>query len=142
MGISRNEREIITPFLAGIDSLSFIKQKDTIIAFSTRCVEDIATVQQTLNVRKSGVAIGIIKGKDLVPHHELALSFIVNPNMSFYKFTYENAVRYLKRSELPAGMSNRGWTLARYNNLNIGWMKVLPNRINNYYPTEWRILKH
>jgi NOL1/NOP2/fmu family ribosome biogenesis protein len=29
----------------------------------------------------------------------------------------------------------------RYNGLGLGWAKILPNRMNNYYPQEWRILK-
>jgi NOL1/NOP2/fmu family ribosome biogenesis protein len=31
--------------------------------------------------------------------------------------------------------------LAAYEEFNLGWLKVLPARINNYYPAEWRILK-
>jgi len=29
----------------------------------------------------------------------------------------------------------------QYGGLNLGWIKVLPGRINNYYPKEWRILR-
>jgi NOL1/NOP2/fmu family ribosome biogenesis protein len=29
----------------------------------------------------------------------------------------------------------------QYENRNLGWIKVLPQRSNNYYPKEWRILK-
>ncbi|MBK6995726.1 MAG: hypothetical protein IPH31_12640 [Lewinellaceae bacterium] len=32
-----------------------------------------------------------------------------------------------------------GWTLARYEGLNLGWVKILPNRLNNYLPQERRI---
>ncbi|TAJ53096.1 MAG: hypothetical protein EPO58_10940, partial [Chitinophagaceae bacterium] len=28
-----------------------------------------------------------------------------------------------------------------FEELPLGWVKVLPNRVNNYYPAEWRILK-
>jgi len=39
---------------------------------------------------------------------------------------------------LPAGCP-QGWTLARYKALNLGWLKILPNRANNYLPAAWRI---
>ena len=32
-----------------------------------------------------------------------------------------------------------GWLLVRYQGVNLGWIKALPNRINNYYPKELRI---
>ena len=35
----------------------------------------------------------------------------------------------------------QGWSLACYKSHPLGWMKVLTNRVNNYYPKEWRILK-
>jgi NOL1/NOP2/fmu family ribosome biogenesis protein len=35
----------------------------------------------------------------------------------------------------------KGWNLMRFGGQPIGWAKILPNRINNYYPAEWRILK-
>src|SRR5205085_2427535 len=34
----------------------------------------------------------------------------------------------------------KGWIILRYKGLALGWIKVLPNRINNYYPQRWRIL--
>ena len=53
----------------------------------------------------------------------------------------QQALRYLKRQDLVLETNYKGWALAQYKNLSLGWMKVLGNRVNNYYPTEWRILK-
>ena len=52
----------------------------------------------------------------------------------------EAALQYLKRKEFTVDAA-KGWTLVKYCGLPLGWIKVLPNRINNYYPSEWRILK-
>jgi NOL1/NOP2/fmu family ribosome biogenesis protein len=38
-------------------------------------------------------------------------------------------------------MNGGGWGLVSYKNFSLGWINVLPNRINNYYPKELRILK-
>jgi NOL1/NOP2/fmu family ribosome biogenesis protein len=34
-----------------------------------------------------------------------------------------------------------GWCLACFKGQALGWMKVLPNRVNNYFPAEYRIIK-
>jgi NOL1/NOP2/fmu family ribosome biogenesis protein len=50
------------------------------------------------------------------------------------------ALRYLRKEDPQVPEVPRGWVLARYQNLPLGWMKGLGNRVNNYYPKEWRIL--
>nr|WP_262900188.1 hypothetical protein [Hydrotalea lipotrueae] len=52
----------------------------------------------------------------------------------------ETALHYL-RKQVPAIQGAKGWCTISYCGLRLGWIKVLPNRINNYYPAEWRILK-
>ena len=51
------------------------------------------------------------------------------------------ALQYLKRQDLAIDTDQKGWAAATYNQLTLGWMKLLGNRVNNYYPTDWRILK-
>ncbi|HAK31685.1 MAG TPA: tRNA and rRNA cytosine-C5-methylase, partial [Sphingobacterium sp.] len=37
------------------------------------------------------------------------------------------------------GENIQGWAIASFQGKPLGWMKVLTNRINNYYPKELRI---
>jgi len=54
----------------------------------------------------------------------------------------EQAINFLKKNTVDLlGNSTIGWSLATYKNYGLGWMKLLSNRMNNYYPVEWRILK-
>jgi NOL1/NOP2/fmu family ribosome biogenesis protein len=32
--------------------------------------------------------------------------------------------------------------LIKHEGIALGWAKLLPNRVNNYYPNEWRILNY
>ena len=139
--VSKEEKRLTDPWLADQAGVTLFKQKETIISFPSTWEEEFTTVQKNLNVRKSGVAIGVIKGKDLIPHHELALSHLLNPAVPFVELDENQALRYLKRQDLAPDTTIKGWALARYKKLNLGWMKVLGNRVNNYYPTDWRILK-
>lgn len=93
-----------------------------------------------LKAKWFGTAIGEFKGKDFIPSHALALSRWVSPALPALDLEREQALRFLKKEtfDLPPGTS-RGWTLARFEGLNLGWMKVLPGRMNNYLPPERRI---
>src|SRR5690606_1416155 len=54
----------------------------------------------------------------------------------------EEALDYLRKGSLSPAINKqglRGWALASYEGVALGWMKVLPNRINNYYPKSWRL---
>lgn len=139
--LQKSDAEIVSRWLENPSELFLFKQKETIIGFYKNRLEAFSTIRQLLNVRKSGVAIGTIKGRDLVPHHELALSQLASKKLMHIELDDQQALRYLKRQDLVLETNYKGWALAQYKNLSLGWMKVLGNRVNNYYPTEWRILK-
>jgi len=81
-----------------------------------------------------------MKGKDIVPSHELALSNWLLGGFPVVDMDLETALLYLKRKDIRVE-GPKGWNLMRYGALPLGWAKLLPNRVNNYYPAEWRILK-
>ena len=39
---------------------------------------------------------------------------------------------------LPEGAPD-GWVLVCYHNHGLGWLKMMRNRSNNYWPTYWRL---
>jgi len=49
------------------------------------------------------------------------------------------ALKYLKGESFGHDSKDRGWHLVKYTSHNLGWCKVLPNRVNNYYPKPYRI---
>jgi len=57
------------------------------------------------------------------------------------ELTKEDAIRYLQKKDFPVHTKEQGWNLIKFEGHNLGWVKVLSNRINNYYPKELRILK-
>jgi 16S rRNA C967 or C1407 C5-methylase (RsmB/RsmF family)/NOL1/NOP2/fmu family ribosome biogenesis protein len=97
-------------------------------------------LDQMLKSKWLGVSAGEFKGTDFVPDHALALSAWMSPDWPFVNLDLENALLFLKKEtfHLPDN-APKGWVLARYRGLNLGWMKVLPNRLNNYLPQERRI---
>ncbi|WJK48889.1 RNA methyltransferase [Chitinophagaceae bacterium DXS] len=140
--IAKAEHAIVQEWLNHNESLFCCKQGENIIAVPAIYQQDVALLQKHLYLRKAGVTVGAVKGKDLVPHHELALSLLLKDRFEKADLELADALQYLRKADFSLnGSSLKGWVLASYKDANLGWMKVLPNRINNYYPTEWRILK-
>jgi 16S rRNA C967 or C1407 C5-methylase (RsmB/RsmF family)/NOL1/NOP2/fmu family ribosome biogenesis protein len=137
----KQSKAIAERFLKNSEEYILSNQKEIVIASLKKWEKEIAAAGKMLNVRKSGVAVGTVKGKDFVPHHELALSQLLSPDIPIAELEKEDALKYLKRQDITLQTLNTGWALCRYKQINLGWIKVLPNRVNNYYPVNWRILK-
>lgn len=134
-------KAIAEPFLKNPEEYLLSDHKEIVIASLKKWQKEVAATGKMLNVRKSGVAVGTVKGKDFIPHHELALSHLLSFGIPVVNLDKEDALKYLKRQDFKLEDSNAGWTVCQYKGINIGWIKVLPNRVNNYYPVNWRILK-
>ena len=137
---SKQEWQQINSFIEIPGDLTLFKQSGSVRAIKKEWLHDLQVLAKCLYIKKAGIDIGAVKGKDVIPGHELALS---NLSKAFIPvpLTEDQALQYLRRKELVLEGAPKGWNLVSYGGLPLGWVKVLPNRVNNYYPTEWRILK-
>ena len=138
--LSAKEIDVVKPFLKDPDNFFFIKQKDEVIAMPLYLENDLANIQSALYIKKAGVKLGTIIRNELIPDHELAVSTIINTNLPSIEVELEVALQYLRKQEIHLENGYKGWALLTYQQLPLGWVKCLPNRVNNYYPKEWRIL--
>lgn len=138
---TKQEITLVSEWLNNAGDCFFFKQNELILAAPAAQKEHIALLQQHLYLRKAGAATGTLKGKDLVPDHELALSLLMKPGFPSVTVDKDTALQYLRKKEVTIDSAVKGWTLLQYQGVNLGWVKVLPGRVNNYYPVEWRILK-
>lgn len=97
--------------------------------------------EKQLYFRKAGTVVGTFKGSDLVPHQELAWSLSLKKELPRIELSLGDALAYLRKQTFPMAQSHKGFSLMTYKNQGLGWAKVLPNRLNNYYPQELRILQ-
>ncbi len=139
---TKEETAAIEPFVNSREELFYFRQAENIIAVPARWKNDVAILQKHLYLRKAGVTLGELKGRDMVPNHELAVSLLNSSNVAQIPLSLQQAIQYLQKKDVELSNLPRGWALATYEGINLGWVKVLPNRINNYYPVEWRILKN
>lgn len=138
--LSKTEIEVVKPWLKNGDDFFFIKQQEEVIAMPLHLEKYLADIQWALYIKKAGVKLGTIIRNELIPDHELAISLIINTNILAIEVDKETALNYLRRIEIKLEVEVKGWALITYQQLPLGWVKVLPNRVNNYYPKEWRIL--
>jgi len=137
---SNQEMEILNQNL-DTDGLSFLRHSEMIYAVAEKLLGDINFLSSKLRVVNCGTRIGEIIKDKLIPDHALALSNIVSEKISRFELDHEQAIQYLKKKELILQTVKKGWTLVTHQGHPLGWINILPNRINNYYPKELRILK-
>lgn len=107
----------------------------------TTFIQDYKRLAQHLYIRNAGISAGEIKGKDFIPAHELSLCMGIKKDFPSAELDLKSAISYLKAETISIPTDHKGWMVVKYKGANLGFVKALPNRINNYFPKEWRILK-
>ena len=135
---SQKEVAIVSKYTIS-QKLHYIKWQDHILAMPSGVFNALSHLQSTLYVKKAGVNIGSVIRDELIPHHELAMSILL-ADIHSHEVDQSTALDFLRRKDISIQSTQRGWILLRHRNIPLGWIKNLGNRINNYYPKEWRIL--
>lgn len=137
---SRKIKEGLSDWLLPHDH-QLVMLDDLIVSLPGRYVAEIDFISRTLNTVLKGTAIATQKHDKFIPEHSLALS--VQLNTSHFKsieLTLEQALTYLRKDTLLVGEGERGFALVTYQHLPLGLVNLLGARINNLYPSGWRIL--
>jgi len=100
---------------------------------------ELEKLAQVLSVRYFGVELGKKHKKEWIPSHEWALSILPKNGFPQQELTQEEALAFLRKKDQSYTNLPLGWVLLTYKKLSLGWVKNLGNRVNNYYPKEWRI---
>ncbi|MDR0371890.1 MAG: rRNA cytosine-C5-methyltransferase [Prevotellaceae bacterium] len=112
-----------------------------VYAFDKERVDTFLFFNERFNCLKTGLLLGEIKGKDIVPSAELALSKALDRSgVDCISLEKEDALRFLRKETVvqPAPLK-KGYCLAKYHNTGLGWLKNVGNRFNNLYPQYWKI---
>ncbi|WP_044117952.1 methyltransferase RsmF C-terminal domain-like protein [Alkaliflexus imshenetskii] len=109
-------------------------------AFPMHFKSELQMLKSALGVLNYGVLLGQPMKNMLIPAHELALSTALNRDaFIFAELQKQEALRYLKGESLSGQMVERGYVIVAYKNLPLGFVKNIGTRMNNLYPSEWRI---
>lgn len=137
--ISAKEKEQLKPIINIPADTSVFIHNESYNIFPSEYLHQLKVLSKQLYIKQAGVTIGGFKGKSFVPEHALALSNIKH-HFPKVELTKEEALSYLRKQDIKP-VAPQGWCMITHQGLGLGWIKNLPNRLNNYYPSEWRILK-
>jgi 16S rRNA C967 or C1407 C5-methylase (RsmB/RsmF family)/NOL1/NOP2/fmu family ribosome biogenesis protein len=145
---SRTERKKALPdtlryaasWVRADSGLAVFLEGNRLTAFPQRWLPALEQLSAAFRIRHAGTTIGEVKGTKVIPAHDLAMSWHLEPSaFPAVSFSPDQALSYLRREAVHAGAMPRGWLLAEYAGVRLGWMNHLGPRTNNYYPVAWRI---
>lgn len=99
----------------------------------------IGQILAYIPVKKIGTKLGEIKGKDFIPHHDLALSIDRSNAIPVVILDKLNALQYLRRDHFNYDTDQHGWHLVQFEGQGIGWVNITSGRANNKLPMNLRI---
>lgn len=138
---SRSKTELLKGWLSNFEGLSFTNYGSNFYTFPKEHEAWLEYLVDRKILFQAGLLLGELdKRGELIPAHDLAMLAKKSPEIGSVELNHEQALHYLKRQAFNLE-SEKGWHLATYNGLPLGWMKLLGNRMNNYYPQQLRILQ-
>ena len=140
-GLSKKEATSLAAIYTLPEQFICIQHQEEIIALPEHCYSDLQTIRAHLYVKKMGMRVGVLKGTDLVPAHDLVMSQWSTMPYPDISVELPDALQFLRRADFQLN-GPKGWHSISYMNCRLGWVKILPNRLNNYYPNTWRILNY
>jgi 16S rRNA C967 or C1407 C5-methylase (RsmB/RsmF family)/NOL1/NOP2/fmu family ribosome biogenesis protein len=123
----------------GFSNDRIIKRNNEVYAVPCN-MDDYLNIYKNLKVIKPGTRIFAVKNKSYLPSHELALSkMLKNDVFPVNEINLCESLSFLKRDNFTLGNVPKGWNILTYKGVNLGFVNNIGERLNNYYPMEWRI---
>lgn len=119
-------------------SFAMMERNEEYYAVHPGHVKEYEKLSSVLRIKKGGTRLGKMLSKEIIPDHELALSVYLRSDAPSIEMNREEALHYLKKEEIKRDGA-KGWMVAQYEGLALGWGKWMPGRMNNYLPKNWRI---
>lgn len=132
--------EQLQPWVKFPEEKAFIIRNDQIQFLPKDKLLEIDHLARNLYLIMAGTLMASLKHDKLIPEHPAALSVELNTShFNSLEVGVPDALHFLRKETLQVDSDKKGFALICYKALPIGWVNILPNRINNLYPSEWRI---
>ncbi|WP_338220176.1 methyltransferase RsmF C-terminal domain-like protein [Algoriphagus sp. oki45] len=138
-GLGGREGEALEQELGFDGTGKYYSLKDSFFRINREFYRHFEKIAQALSLRYFGVELGKKQKNEWIPSHEWALSTLPKKGFSQVELSHEQALEFLRKNDQSFDDLPKGWVLFTYQNLPLGWGKNLGNRMNNYFPKEWRI---
>jgi len=136
---SKKIQEKVSNWIKHPEEKTFIQRGDLLQFFPSRHLYAIEFLSRNLHLVSAGTFLATVKHDKLIPEHVAALSTELADGFLKIEVSLEEALQYLRKEPLTIPIGQKGFSLIVHNNLPLGWVNVLDNRMNNLYPSNWRI---
>ncbi len=138
--LNKKSTAILNEWIANPQGSIFYQWKDLIYAVPESLHEEMEFLRATLHVIHIGTPVATQKHAKFIPEQALALATkIAKGRFLKIDLNLEDALKYLRKDQLDIQHSAKGYALMSYEDVPLGWANMLGNRLNNMYPTPWRI---
>ena len=122
------------------ESENIYKWKENYFLMSNEQLKMMNELSDRVKIIYAGVDLASKKHDEFIPSPALALFERINiSSFNNLNLSIEQALSFLRKDSLQISSLEKGWMLAVFENHPLGWVKSLGNRMNNYFPMEWRI---
>lgn len=119
--------------------MNFVQKNDTVVAVPKVIAAEVEALEFLRPLMK-GVAVGEVKGKDLVPHADLALvSVLAQGAFPQVDVDRKTALSFLHKDPIVLKDAPKGLIIVCHEGQRLGFVKNLGNRCNNLLPQGRRI---
>ncbi len=132
-------RNVSIPLLHPTNYIA-MQLSDELIALPRSQATLLATIATKLRPIWIGTPLGKLTRKELIPAEELALQTAIDTSAyPIINLSPTDALHYLRGEWTYTQTTPQGWCIVACNNQPIGFVKAMGNRVNNYWPKDWRI---
>jgi NOL1/NOP2/fmu family ribosome biogenesis protein len=136
---SKNMVERLQQWIAG-DLFTFYQFGDLLFLTPGNKRQEYDFLLSYLKIMYAGTNLATVKHDKLIPDQALAMSVALKKEMfPVAEVNETEAIHYLRKDAIAVNDMAIGFTLLTFQHVPIGWVNVLSNRVNNMYPSEWRI---
>jgi 16S rRNA C967 or C1407 C5-methylase (RsmB/RsmF family)/NOL1/NOP2/fmu family ribosome biogenesis protein len=132
--------EKLTPWIRQSGDKAFILRQDKIQIFPHQKLNELSLLANHLYILIAGTPLAAVKHNKLIPDHAAALSTALSAeHFSSIAVDYNDALHFLRKEPMSVHSTKKGFALITHKDLPLGWVNGLGNRLNNLYPSDWRI---
>jgi NOL1/NOP2/fmu family ribosome biogenesis protein len=137
---SKKVLEELTPWTRQSTEKVFILRQDKIQIFPHHKINDLSFLANHLYILTAGTSLATIKRNKLIPDHAAALSTELSvEHFNSIAVDLNDALHFLRKEPMDVDYTEKGFALITHKDLPLGWVNGLGNRLNNLYPSDWRI---
>lgn len=136
----KNDCNIANDWLSAPEEWRLIRDGNRIFALPCDTADEMLEISDGLYTLIRGIDVAVIKGKDVIPAHGLAMSDIVRTDaFNCVEMDRMESLAYLRCEAIHLPTAPKGVLMLTYAGRPLGFVKNIGNRANNMYPHEWRI---